>query len=252
MKVKEKIVKMYVCECGEEHRTKVAAARCEKQHEKARDESKRRAEDSFKRDQLRLAATSPSDFFRRIEQFCKDEYGEDVTIRFTPITIGNCATSHCAPIGQKPDFRGDEKRLGVWGGVEMSKTPPEGEYISGSGPYRFPGFNTGSGGGGYNSGWDVVLFAEDFPIWGPKVQQYIDACKERDADEVENSNRSNELRQAMQSAQAASEVIADLERRLAAEHKKVREKVRAERTDLALIDMKEAKEKVETLREELR
>ena len=106
---------------------------------------------------LRLLATSPDDFANRIQAWVAKHHGVEMTVAFECLTFHPlCSCTHDA---------------GLHGRLHLSKTIKAGKYcgdLIGSFNNRITGLNTGTGGGGHTSQYEVTLFCDDFPKFGYK------------------------------------------------------------------------------------
>jgi hypothetical protein len=78
----------------------------------------------------------------------------------------SCSNTHCAPRGKFTNWGGDKKGYprgfpGYRGRIEFEIGK---HYTHSSDLFRDTGIHTGSGGGGEFSGYDVTMFAEEWPM----------------------------------------------------------------------------------------
>ena len=131
---------------------------------------------------LRLLATSPDDFANRIQAWVAKHHGVEMTVAFACLTFHPlCSCTHAAPVGGVTNFS-CHKHLpsgyaGLYGRLHLSKTIKAGKYcgeLIGSFNNRITGLNTGTGGGGHTSQYEVTLFCDDFPKFGYKyIGEYM-------------------------------------------------------------------------------
>ena len=129
--------------------------------------------------ELRLLAESPDDFANRIQAWILKHHNVLMTISFQSLRFNmSCSNTHVAPVGGMRNWS-CQKNIphgypGLIGRLFMIKSIQTGDYcgtLVDTWDHKVVGLNTGTGGGGYNSKYDVTLFCSDFPKFG---QKYID------------------------------------------------------------------------------
>lgn len=211
--------------------------------------------------EMRLKSTSPTGFAKRLQKFALS-HGEKMTVRFFSLYATESASnSHSCPIGKeyKTNWsRNSNEPLGfpaLVGRLYLQKTPPQGKYcrdaLAGNDFREIPGLCTGTGGGGYESEYDVTLWLADFPLWGHKVRAYLKLQKEMSELQRANEKRSEELSSLISKAISSNPEIADLISKKDVLDKKLAEEVTTAHPELLLFPTESLQNKIVKQRKEL-
>jgi hypothetical protein len=213
------------------------------------------------RNEMRLNATSPADFAKRLERFALS-HGEKMTVRFDRLFATKSASnSHSHPIGTeyKSNWsRKPEEVLGypaLYGRLYLKKDVATGKYckdaLTGNDFEEIPGLCTGTGGGGHESEYDVTLWLSDFPLWENKVMSYLKLQAEMGEIQRANERRTEELSTLIGNAISSSHENADLISKKVALERRLESEITNAHPELSLFPTESLQSKILKAREKL-
>ena len=211
--------------------------------------------------EMRLKSTSVSDFAKRLEQFALT-HGEKMTVKFGSLyATESSSNSHSCPIGKEYKtnwIRKPGEVLGypaLYGRLYLKKNVASGKYcrdaLTGNSFGEIPGLCTGTGGGGYESEYNVTLWLADFPLWGHKVMAYLKLQKEMSELQRANEKRSEELSNLISRAISSDPENARLIMEKETLEKKLAEEVTTSHPELTLFPTESLQGKIEKKRKEI-
>jgi hypothetical protein len=197
-----KKIQLYECDaCGESGSKKEIEAhekKCIQRKKLQQKEIEKHNKQLRERNNLRLQAESPEHFASLISGWIKKKKGTDILIEFENLHYRSLASNtHDCPVGGVTNWHKAKNHPlgypGLVGRVTITKTNHKGKGIGDiidSFEREFPGFNTGTGGGGsWELSYCVTLFLSDFPKILKKYKEWEKLSNKYQAKENEKNRR---------------------------------------------------------------
>lgn len=186
MKVKKSKTK-YVCEfCGKESTSQKKIEDCETSCRLARENRQKEQEDSKREYDSFFSSSSVSELANKLSDMLTKKSGIKCNVEFNVHPSESCSNTHSAPKGFKTNWRKDSSLpLGYTGLSGKIDVYIEGGYNSKVSDIFYQLRNkfricTGCGGSrSHGLGYGVTLWADDFPVLGQKVREYINLSKQK-------------------------------------------------------------------------